>query len=657
MTIKLFQSTFGWMTFLFLIINIFFSSTLKALENIPLSTRIFQTTKSFNDYSDSIFVDGLGREVYFRGWNISGAVKLKSMGFKPFKTQKDAAWALRDLKRKTGSNIIRYTLSWEGVHPQVDTIDFGYLEDITLHIKEAIKNKIYVLLDYHQDLYSRHLFQSNSKFTGNGAPAWITPKKDYPKGNCFLCVHWGMNKIFNKSVRLAFRNFWNNTPIETQKGVRHVQDEFFWQMKEVIAHLKRNLNEKEQNYIIGLNPMNEPIDGGFGKLSSKEWYAQKMEPFNNRVRDLLSEMGWEQTFVFAEPLVFWITNAPTISADQPFSDKAPPKKGFVFNSHYYDAKRMSFSRKTLKNGSYIANTDYIKSTAAKLGLPPFLSEFGMFIKREKVKNQVRLIEATYQGMEISKEQSSSFASFYSPVISGTQWHWDIYHNQHRELKNENPKKVITEGDAWNDENFSIVTAGGTQYTTPDAFVVERAWPRRCQGRIMHFYYKGRPDDGRTGPINWVSMKFSEKGPLYLKDHDFFFMVWKGNKALGPTEIYLPSHFRKKSLIIMTDQIIKKGLGRRSKPNQHVFSLPDILPVSPKTGERVFIWNQDKEKGKLHFFLAIKENKKISLSRKILKGLQRKIIATIDKHKSPLFLHGEVKLDKVHVGRKSIRFKY
>ena len=657
MTIKLFQSTFGCLTLLLTAIGGLFFGTLEANENIPLSTRIFQATKSYKNKSDTIFVDGLGREVYFRGWNISGAVKLKSMGFKPFKTPQDAAWAFKDLKRKTGSNIIRYTLSWEGVHPQVDTIDLGYLEEITLHIKEAIKNKIYVLLDYHQDLYSRHLFHKNSKFTGNGAPSWITPKKDYPKGNCFLCVHWGMNKIFNKAVRLAFRNFWDNAPIETQKGVRHVQDEFFWQMKEVLAHLKRNLSEKEQNYIIGLNPMNEPIDGGFGKLTSKEWYAQKMEPFNNRVRELLNEMGWEHSFVFAEPLVFWITNAPTIPANSPFNEKIPPKKGFVFNSHYYDAKRMSFSRESVKNGSYIANTDYIKSTAAKFKRPPFLSEFGMFIKNGRVQNQVRVIEATYQGMEISKERSSSFASFYSPVISGTQWHWDIYHNKHRELKNENPNKLIIQGDAWNQENFSIVTNRGTQYTTPDEISVERAWPRRCQGRIMHFYYKGRPDDGRKNRINWVAMKFSEKGPLFLKDHEFFFMVWQGNKALGPTEIYLPPHFRKRSLIVMTEQIIKKGLGRQSKPKQHVFSLPDILPVSPKTGERVFVWNQDKEKGKLHFFLAIKNNKALPLNNKTLKNLQQKIKKTINKNRSPLFLRDKVKLDKIHVGKKSIHFKY
>ena len=100
MTTKLFQSNFGRITFLFLMIDTFLARTLIGSENIPLSTRIFQATKSYKSYSDTIFVDGLGREVYFRGWNISGAVKLKSMGFKPFKNQRDTASGLEDLKKK-----------------------------------------------------------------------------------------------------------------------------------------------------------------------------------------------------------------------------------------------------------------------------------------------------------------------------------------------------------------------------------------------------------------------------------------------------------------------------------------------------------------------------------------------------------------------------
>ena len=59
---------------------------------------------------------------------------------------------------------------------------------------------------------------------------------------------------------------------------------------------------------------------------------KKMNPFNRRVRDLLDEIGWEQTFVFAEPLVFWITNAPTVPAYPPLLNKMRQKK-VLFLTH------------------------------------------------------------------------------------------------------------------------------------------------------------------------------------------------------------------------------------------------------------------------------------------------------------------------------------
>ena len=183
---------------------------------------------------------------------------------------------------------------------------------------------------------------------------------------------------------------------------------------------------------------------------------------------------------------------------------------------------MSVSHESVKNGSYLTNMDYIKSTASKFNHPPFLSEFGMFIKKDRVQNQVRIIEATYQGMEISKERSSSFASFYSPVISELNGIGTFIITSIVNYKNGNPNKVAKKGDAWNNENFSIVTDGGSKYTTPDEFVVERAWPRRCQGRIMHFYYKGRPDDGRSGRINWVAMKFSKRSSALKKPRFFLY---------------------------------------------------------------------------------------------------------------------------------------
>ena len=99
MPMKMFRNFVKIFSFSVLLINLLiahaFSSSSIIGDGTPLSNRIFQSTKKYKDKVDPIFVDGLGREVYFRGWNISGAVKLKSMGFKPFKTPEDAAWALK----------------------------------------------------------------------------------------------------------------------------------------------------------------------------------------------------------------------------------------------------------------------------------------------------------------------------------------------------------------------------------------------------------------------------------------------------------------------------------------------------------------------------------------------------------------------------------
>jgi hypothetical protein len=465
-----------------------------------------------------------------------------------------------------------------------------------------------------------------------------------------------MNNIFNRTIKQAFQNFWNSSTIWTENGPRRIQDEYLWQMEKMMAFLNENLTSRELQFIIGINPMNEPIDGGFDGLSSKEWYEQKMAPFNLSVRNLLNKMGWFDKFVFAEPLVLWNTNAPIIKTDQPFDYSSPPSKGFVFNSHYYDALRMSISLRSVSNGAYLSNMDHIRKTAAHLKRPPFLSEFGMFIKNGRVKNQVRMIEATYQGMEISKKRNSNFASFYSPSIPGTQWHWDIYNNTHREPLNGNSHHIITKGDAWNDENFSIVTKKGKSYTTPDPYGVERAWPRRCQGRIMHFYYKGMPFDGRKEKINWVALKFDSSNKVFLENHRFFFMVWKGHHSFAPTEIYLPPHFKMKRMTLITEEFIKKGSGRVSNKLQTIFSINDVNEKLKKTGKRILIWNKNKSKEAFHFFLAIKENKKpITLS--VLKDLKNNIKKMIQKRKSPLTFLGTVKTDKVHIGKRRKRVTY
>lgn len=109
-----------------------------SFEKNLLASRVGTSTKEIKGKKETVYVDGLGREVLLRGWNISDAVKLKSMGLKPFKNVRGAKMTFRQLKERTGTNVIRYTILWEGVHPEVDKIDYNYLKDTVLFIKETI---------------------------------------------------------------------------------------------------------------------------------------------------------------------------------------------------------------------------------------------------------------------------------------------------------------------------------------------------------------------------------------------------------------------------------------------------------------------------------------------------------------------------------------
>lgn len=589
-------------------------------------------SKTYEGNTDYVFRDALGREVYLRGWNVSGAVKLKSMGYIPFKTTADAEVAFRELRAKTGSNVIRFTIGWEGVHPDVDVIDYNYLKNVKEQIQEATKNGIYVLLDYHQDLYSRHLWNEKSKYTGNGAPSWIVPDELYEDERCLICFHWGINNVFNKPIKKAYVNFWNDAAIPTKKGTRFVQTEFLYQLGKVFKYLKENLSEEEFDYILGINPMNEPIDGGMQGLSSDQWYKEKIWAFNFRVKKVMDENGWNDKLAFPEPLVFWNTNSPFIKNDRPYYKELldNPPKGFVFNTHFYDAKRMSISLSSIKNGSYIGYMDHIKFISRKMQMPPFLSEFGMWIENGRVKNQARMIKADYQGMEISKEVNSNYAEFYGPVISGTQWHWDVYHDTHKEPFN-GTDTIITEGDAWNHENFSVVTNDGNTYTTPDQFSIERVFPRRVQGDILHFHYNDLSHDGRKGNMKWASIRLN--GENYLNNNRFFFMAWKGNGAKGPTEIFLPKHIELKDLVVVTEKFVKKGFDKNS----------ESMIMLDHGGKVLSITNSDLD---INFALVVydpaNEYDQVKLE-DIQAGLVERVI---NNKKSPVYLTGKVRIDSV-----------
>ncbi|MBI2061387.1 MAG: cellulase family glycosylhydrolase [Nitrospirae bacterium] len=122
--------------------------------------------------------DENGRYVYLHGVNLSGSTKFPSnddpcfvrTGVKCTKplsempTYEDKPFPLDQadknfaLMRKLGFNSIRLLVNWEGIQPvSADSVDERYLDYLAKIVEKANEYRIYVLMDMHQDIFSRHL--------------------------------------------------------------------------------------------------------------------------------------------------------------------------------------------------------------------------------------------------------------------------------------------------------------------------------------------------------------------------------------------------------------------------------------------------------------------------------------------------------------------
>ncbi|TGJ98780.1 glycosyl hydrolase family 5 [Leptospira langatensis] len=619
--------------------------------NSDLERKIFTGDKNYNGTVDKVFLDGLGREIGFRGFNISGNAKLAQHGFKPFANDTDADIGFSRLAKTNGSNLIRFTIAWEGVHTAVDTINYAYLDAIIAQMRKAISKRMYVLIDYHQDLFSRNLFNKSSWYTGNGAPSWIISGGSYPSEYCgIVCANWSQNNLTNEAIRRAFRNFWNNASLSTSAGTRYMQTEYLWQVGKAAAYIKSSLSDQEFDYIVGLDPFNEPVDGGMEGLTPAQWDNQKLWPFHYKIRDILNQNGWENKWVFAEPLVFWNTNvgaaiAPATGGGHLLSQPGP---GFVFNSHFYDAGRMGTDLTGIDNATYFKYLDDIRTEARFLNIPVFLSEFGMWLKGTGAKDTPRMINAVYQAMEISDKAQSTktrFADLYNPVVSGTQWHWDYYYNNHKEYMNGNTSKLLTTKDAWNDEDFSVVGNYGANFNV-DYHVIQRAYFRRSQGRVMSSHYNAIGYDTWNNVFKWAAIRTTDTGTKYFGDQRFLFLVWKGRNSEAPTEIYLPPHFSKTDTILITEKKIYNKL-IPSSLNQDTNEAIVIDDRSRDTGSGMIalVWDdldQDEDTNdSIHYALLV-DGQGISFDNQILQTLQAGLNQRLNTDKkSPIYFTGKM----------------
>ncbi|MGW2719309.1 cellulase family glycosylhydrolase [Streptomyces sp. NPDC001492] len=542
------------------------------------------------------FVDGNGREVVLRGYNVSGETKLEENSGLPFASVADAKKSAAALRALGGGNSVRFLLSWAHAEPARGTVDTTYLAAATAQMQAFLDAGIRVYPDFHQDLYSRYLFNSGSWYTGDGAPKWAVALGGYPQESCGICLFWGQNITQNQAVTKAQYDFWHNN--------HGLQDAFLATGQKTMAYVAQHLSEAEFAGVVGFDPYNEPFAGSYDSgQSSRSWEQNLLWPFYQKFRARMDAAGWQDKPAFVEPNLFWNANIDSQKQEGGLLDAGTLGPRYVFNTHFYDQKAISgiFMWGNASDGQYAKDFGTVRDRASAAGTAAVVSEFGHPLSGSVAGKAPTVDKAMYQALDSRLPGSSWWSDPASsgPVLSGNQWQWDIYYGRHHELMNDNPDKVKTSGDAWNDEDLSAVKSDDSGAVTlrQDARLLDRVYPSATAGTTLAFTYEDRSRDGST-TLTWNPVPSSLPNVAQLVGSgQYGLLVWKSGSGTAPTELHLPASFPNATTTVVSD------LGTVYGPPAYTASTPVAAAPEPGgTGSRRLLLT-DADSRVLHYALV------------------------------------------------------
>ncbi|MGJ5894946.1 endoglycosylceramidase [Streptomyces sp. V2] len=540
------------------------------------------------------FVDATGREVVLRGYNVSGETKLDENKGLPFASVADAKKSATALRALGGGNSVRFLLSWAYAEPVRGQLDAAYISAATAQIGAFLDAGIRVYPDFHQDLYSRYVFNSGSWYTGDGAPKWAVDLGGYPRESCGICIMWGQNITQNNAVKAGQYDFWNNN--------HGVQDSFLTTAQKVMAYLKQNLTDDQFKGVIGFNPYNEPYAGTYDSgQKSRSWEQNLLWPFYVKFRARMDAAGWQDKPAMIEPNLFW--NGNVSKEEGGFLDVGTLGSRYVFNTHFYDQKAISgiLMWGNASDGQYVTDFGTVRDRATATGTTAIVSEFGHPLAGATAGKAPTVLKAMYQALDSRVKGANWWSTPASsgPVLSGSQWQWDIYNGRHHEYMNGNPDKLLTTGDAWNDEDLSAVRLddSGTPVLRQDGRLLDRVYPSATAGTTLAFTYEDRSRDGST-VLTWNPVPGSLPNVSSLVGSgQYSVLVWRSNGGSAPTELHLPATFPTATTTVVSD------LGTVHGPGAYSASTKIGAAAEPGgTGSRRLLLSAS-DSGTLHYALV------------------------------------------------------
>jgi endoglycosylceramidase len=328
-------------------------------------------------------VDGAGRTVLLRGVNVDGLVDYWRSDLRPPYPSDPAAYAHGrcpaddptvegvpicsfDLPqmRALGYDVIRLNLSWSLLEPTPGRISRTYLDRIAQVVGWAKAQGIWVVLDLHQDAWSKHVFTTpgtpcppGTETRGyDGAPAWASTHL-VP-----ACAVNGTREL-DPAVAEAAQRFWLDLPAPDGVGLQE-------HYAAVAAALARRFGAEPA--VAGYDLMNEPEPG---LAPEAEGTAELMPFYAKVVAAMRAAVPGFRQLVFLEPGVERNTTAARAFV-LPWSAYSP-YRGAVYAPHVYTDV---FTPGALTGLPEVAtfDSDYQAAVddADALGLPLWIGEFG-----------------------------------------------------------------------------------------------------------------------------------------------------------------------------------------------------------------------------------------------------------------------------------------
>jgi len=337
------------------------------------------------------FLDAQGGEVILRGVNVAGNSKVPP--FVPF-----TDLSLMDPLPSLGVNVIRLLFTWEAFEGTRGVYDKGYLDAITAIADAAWALGIYVIVDFHQDGFSRY----HGGGCGDGFPQWAVhagASLDTPD-NSDGCANWAIQISTDLDMHDSFSAFYAD-----ENGVRSAYIELW-------AHLASHCADRAG--VIGFDLFNEP------------WAleATELSPLYEDAAAAIRQRA-------ADKILFIEGHGSTNNGVIQTQLLEPGFDNYAYAPHFYETAVITTHLFSGLSTATNLGFSTMSSKANDWGVPLFVGEFGAFEDTFGVEGYMDL---QYERLD------DHFAS-------GTQWNWT-------------PGWTAEEADGWNGEDLSIIDDNG-----------------------------------------------------------------------------------------------------------------------------------------------------------------------------------------------------